>query len=107
MSGRIAERADSCYAIDMTVTLTIPDSISAALIEKFPDPGRAALEALAAKAYAAGCVSVEGVRRLLGLASRWDAEALLKQHEVMPAVSAEDITHDLDCLDKVLEAESC
>jgi hypothetical protein len=25
----------------------------------------------------------------------------------MPAVSAEDITHDLDCLDKVLEAESC
>ena len=87
----------------MTVTLTIPDSISAALIEKFPDPGRAALEALAAKAYAAGGMSLDGVRRLLGLSSRWDAETMLKQHDVWPSVSAEDVQHDLECLDQLLE----
>ena len=49
-AGQIEEAADASYAIRMTVTLTILDSISAALMEKFSDPGRAALEALAAKA---------------------------------------------------------
>ncbi len=45
------------------------------------------LEALAVKAYAAGCMSLEGVRRVLGLSSRWDGEAMLKQHDVWPSVS--------------------
>ena len=86
----------------MTITLEIPDSVSGELIEKYPDPGRTALEALAAKAYAEGGVGLEGVRRLLSLESRWDAEALLKQQGVWPGVSVEDIEHDLDCAAHIL-----
>lgn len=86
----------------MTVTLTIPDSISAALMEKFPEPGRAALEALAAKAYATGAVGTAGVRKLLGLETKWDAIEVLSRHDVWPGVTVEDIKHDLECLDQVL-----
>ena len=89
----------------MTVTLEIPDSVSEELIGKFPDPARAALEALAAKAYATGCMGLEGVRRLLTLESRWDAEALLKQQGVWPGVSVEDVEHDLECAARVLGAK--
>lgn len=87
----------------MTVTFEIPDSVSDAVLKKFPDPQRAAAEAFVAKAYATGCLGLEGVRKSLGLSSRWEAEALLKQHDVWPGVTEDDVKHDLECLDRVLK----
>ncbi len=78
----------------MTVTLDIPEDLSAALNAKLGNPSRVAIEALAAQAYAAACFSVEQVRRLLGLESKWDAIEVLSRHSVWPGVSADEIVAD-------------
>lgn len=78
----------------MTVTLDIPEDLSAELSAKLGNPGRVAIEALAAQAYAAACFSVEQVRRLLRLESKWDAIEVLSRHSVWPGVSADEIVAD-------------
>lgn len=76
----------------MEVTLHIPDELGQSL----GDPSRIALEALAAKAYESGIFSVEQVRRLLDLPSRWDAQDALSRHGVWPGLSAEEILQDAE-----------
>ncbi len=78
----------------MTVTLDIPEDLSAALSAKLGNPSRVAIEALAAQAYSAACFSVEQVRRLLGLESKWDAIEVLSRHAVWPGLSADEIIQD-------------
>jgi hypothetical protein len=78
----------------MTVTLDIPDEFSAELAAQFTNVGRAALEALAATAYARDCLSVEQVRRMLGAASRWEAQEVLSRHGVWPGLTADEIMLD-------------
>jgi hypothetical protein len=77
----------------MEITLQIPDELSGA---RFGDPSRVALEALAAKAYEAGIFSVEQVRRMLDLPSRWEAQALLSRHGVWPGTTVEEILRDAE-----------
>jgi len=78
----------------MTLTVNIPDDLAAELGNGFQNLGRAALEALAADAYAKEVLSLEQVRRMLELESRWEAQAVLKQHGVWPGHSAEEILQD-------------
>lgn len=78
----------------MIVNLNIPDELSAELTAQFRNVGRAALEALAATAYARDCLSVEQVRRLLGLASKWEAQEVLSQHNVWPGLTADEVSQD-------------
>lgn len=82
----------------MTLTLTIPDDLSLELGAKFENVGRAALEALAAEAYENGVLSLEQVRRMLALPSRWEAQAVLSSHGVWPATTVEDFHSDLESL---------
>ena len=79
----------------MTMTLTIPDDIAVTLEAQLGEPSRAALEALAARAYAAGNFGVEQVRRLLDFPSRWEAQALLSKFGVWPGLSDEEILEDV------------
>ena len=88
----------------MTMTLDIPDELSGALAAKFGNLGRAALEALAAVAYAKEALSLEQVRRLLALDSRWEAQQVLVQHEVWPGQTLEDVLEDLGELSKLPSA---
>jgi hypothetical protein len=53
----------------MSLTLDIPTDLSDDLNAKFDDLGRTAMEALAAEAYVQNVLSLEQVRRLLGLES--------------------------------------
>lgn len=78
----------------MTLTVNIPDDLAAELGNEFQNLGHAALEALAADAYAKEVLSLEQVRRMLDLGSRWEAQAVLKQHGVWPVHSAEEILQD-------------
>jgi hypothetical protein len=78
----------------MTLTMNIPDDLAAELGAEFQNLGQAALEALAADAYSKEVLSLEQVRRMLELESRWEAEAVLKQHGVWPGHSAEEILND-------------
>jgi hypothetical protein len=78
----------------MTLTVNIPDDLAAELGAGFKNLGRAALEALAADAYARDILSLEQVRRLLELESRWEAQAALSRLGAWPAHSAEEIMDD-------------
>ncbi|MCF7676357.1 MAG: UPF0175 family protein [Akkermansiaceae bacterium] len=82
----------------MKMVLEIPDEISAELARGLDNPARAALEALAATAYGRGVLSLEQVRRLLGLDSRWDAQEVLSAHGAWPGMTVNDLEADLETL---------
>lgn len=79
----------------MRVTLDLPDDISAALEDRWRNIPRQALEALAVEGYRTGALSENQVRRLLGLESRFDVHALLKEHRVPLRYTEEDVERDL------------
>lgn len=66
----------------MHVTLDIPDEFAAPLTGPGQDPARAALEAWGLEAYRQRRLSGYQLRTLLGLSSRWDLHALLKEHKI-------------------------
>ena len=66
----------------MHVTLDIPDEFAAPLTGPGQDPARAALEAWGLEAYRQRRLSGYQLRTLLGLSSRWDLHALLKEHRI-------------------------
>lgn len=78
----------------MTLTVNIPDDLAAELGAGFQNLGRAALEALAAEAYSKEVLSLDQVRRMLELGSRWEAQAVLSKHGMWPDHSAEEILED-------------
>lgn len=78
----------------MILTVNIPDDLAAALGAGFQNLNRAALEALAVEAYAKDVLSLEQVRQMLTLDSRWEAQAFLSEHGAWPGQSAEEILAD-------------
>ncbi|MGZ5444508.1 MAG: UPF0175 family protein [Thermoanaerobaculia bacterium] len=79
----------------MQVTLNLPDDISAALEGQWRDLPKHALEALAVEGYRTGALTEAQVRRLLGLESRFQVHALLKEHRVPLRYSEADVEDDL------------
>lgn len=88
----------------MQVSLQIPDELAdrigghVALLEK------AALEAVAAKAYEEELLSLEQVRILLDLPSSWEAMALLKKHQVWPGHDIDEVLEDMAVLATIQRA---
>jgi len=83
----------------MRMVLEIPDEIAEELARKLENPARSALEALAAAAYGQNVLSLEQVRRLLGLESGWAAKAVLLKHGSWPGMTAEDFREDMAALE--------
>jgi predicted HTH domain antitoxin len=79
----------------MQVTLDLPDDISKALEGQWPDLTRQTLEALAVEGYRTGALTESQVRRLLGLESRFDVHAILKEHRVPLRYTESDLEDDL------------
>ena len=79
----------------MRVTIQLPDDISAALQQQWDDVPRRSLEAIAVEAYRTGALTGSQVRRLLGLESRFQVHALLKEHHVPLQYTAADLEDDL------------
>lgn len=78
----------------MILTMNIPDDLSSELSAGFQNLGRTALEALAAEAYEKDVLSLEQIRRLLEVESRWEAQEILARHGVWPGQSADEILQD-------------
>jgi hypothetical protein len=78
----------------MQVTIEIPDELAASLTPEGQDPARVALEAWALEAYRQRRLSGYQLRTLLGLPSRWDLHALLKEHQIS-MYTVEDLEQDL------------
>jgi len=79
----------------MQFTLDLPDDISAALEGRWSDLPRQALEALAVEGYRTGALTEGQVRRLLGLETRFQVHALLKDHRVPLHYTEADLEDDL------------
>ena len=78
----------------MQITLEVPDELAAILAGSGHDLSRAALEAIGLEAYRQRRLSAYQLRTLLGIASRFELDAFLKEHEV-EKYTAEDFDHDL------------
>jgi len=95
-ASRFRTTAEFGGTIDiMRVTIQLPDDISAALEEQWDDVPRRSLEAIAVEAYRTGALTESQVRRLLGLESRFQVHAVLKEHHVPLQYTAADLEDDL------------
>jgi len=88
--------------LGMQISVEIPDELAQSLAAAGQDPSRAALEALALEAYRQRRLSAYQLRTLLGIASRWDLDAFLKERQV-ESYNAEDFEHDLATIRRVEE----
>ena len=79
----------------MSVTIDMPEDISAALEGQWDDVPRRSLEAIAVEAYRTGALTESQIRRLLGFESRFQVHALLKEHRVALRYTAADLDDDL------------
>jgi predicted HTH domain antitoxin len=79
----------------MTVTIDLPEDISAALEGRWDNVPRRSLEAIAVEAYRTGALTESQIRRLLGFETRLQVYALLKEHQVPLRYSAADLEEDL------------
>ena len=83
----------------MEIIISIPDEFAAPLIPAGQEPSRAALEALALEAYRERRMSGYQLRTLLGISSRFDLDALLKEHKI-EKYTIEDFEHDLATIEE-------
>ena len=91
----------------MEIVISIPDELAVPLIRPGQEASRAALEALALEAYRERRMTGYQLRTLLGISSRLELDAFLKQHKV-EKFTIEDFEHDLETireLDRKRKAE--
>lgn len=80
----------------MNLAIELPEDIAERLAAKWGNLSHAAREAIAIEGYRSGALSQAEVQRLLGLASRWETDALLKRAGVYLDYSEEDLARDLE-----------
>jgi len=79
----------------MEISISVPDDVAERLHGKWQDLPRHVLEAVVADAYRPGVLTSAEVQRILGLASRYDTEAFLKQAGADLDYSRQDLEDDL------------
>jgi hypothetical protein len=77
------------------VSLELPEDI-ASRFGRQDELSRVALEALAAEGYRSGKLTHAEVQRMLGLASRWETDAFLKQAGAYLDYTETDLERDLE-----------
>jgi len=83
----------------MEIIISIPDEFVAQLIRAGQAPSRAALEALGLEAYRERRMTGYQVRTLLDIPSRFELDALLKEHKI-EKYKFEDFEHDLATIEE-------
>lgn len=78
----------------MRIIVSIPDDVAELLIRPGQEPSRAALEALVLEAYRDRRMTGYQLRTVLGIPSRYQLDAFLKEHKV-EKYTIEDFEHDL------------
>jgi len=79
----------------MEITLSLPEDISESLRDRWGDVSRHALETIAVEGYRTGALSEAQIRRWLGLETRFEVHALLKEHRVPLRYTQADLEEDL------------
>ena len=83
----------------MEISVSIPDEFVATLIRSGQEPSRAALEALALEAYRERRLTGYQLRSVLGISSRFELDALLKEHKI-EKYTLEDFECDLATIEE-------
>lgn len=81
----------------MQITLEIPDELASILASSGKDLSRAALEAISLEAYRQQRLSAYQLRTLLGIPSRFELDAFLKERRVYD-YTTEDFEKDFASL---------
>jgi hypothetical protein len=76
------------------IRVNVPDEFASSLVRPGGDPSRTALEAFGLEAYRQRRLTASQLRRLLGIESRFELDAFLKEHEVFD-YTMEDFEHDM------------
>jgi predicted HTH domain antitoxin len=79
----------------MHLAIELPEDIAERLTARWGDLSQVAREAIALEGYRSGALSQAEVQRLLGLASRWETDALLKRAGVYLDYDEDDLARDL------------
>jgi len=88
----------------MQITLEVPEELAAFLAGSGHDLSRAALEAMGLEAYRQRRLSGYQLRTLLGIPSRFELDAFLKEHKVYD-YTIEDFEKDLATIREVREKQ--
>jgi len=80
----------------MEISISVPDDVADRLHAKWNDLPRHVLEALVADAYRQGVLTAAEVRRILGLVSRYETDAFLKQAGADLDYTWQDLEEDLE-----------
>ena len=78
----------------MTITVEIPDDLARQIVAEGQEPARQALEGMAVEAYRAHRITGAQLRRLLGLPSRYELDAFLKDRGVWLDYTLEDFRRE-------------
>ena len=80
----------------MILNIEIPDELVACWSQGEGDVARKVLEDLAAESFRRGRLTAFQVGQLLGHASRWDTQAFLVAHDLLPELTIEEVVADAD-----------
>jgi predicted HTH domain antitoxin len=79
----------------VNVAIEIPDEVARLLAPASGDVSRAVLQVVAIEAYRSGAITPAQVQQMLGLRSRWEAEALLHRAKAFHDYTMDDLERDL------------
>ena len=83
------------------IAIELPDDIARVLREKWGDLSQHTIEALAAEGYRTRALSGAQVQRMLGLETRMEVDAFLKQHGVYLNYTEAELEKDLATLQQL------
>lgn len=85
----------------MNVTVRIPDELAARLAAEGGDLERRVLEGLALAEYQAGRLTRFELRQLLGIPTRFELDAFLKERGVFEPYTLQDVQRDVETLERL------
>ena len=86
----------------MKICIEIPDDLARSVVPEGSDPARHALEGIAVEAYRAHRLSGAQLRRLLGIPSRYELDASLKERGVWLEYTIADFRREAEVSKSVL-----
>ncbi len=87
---------------DMEISITLPDEIAHQIGHGWDNIPRRTLEAVITKAFEENLLSGPQVQKILGLDSRFELDAFLKQAGVHLDYGEDDLDADIRTLDELL-----
>jgi predicted HTH domain antitoxin len=79
----------------VNIAIEIPDDIGHVLASQAGGVSRAVLKAVAIEAYRSGAITPAQVQQMLGLRSRWETEAFLRNTEAFHDYTMDDLERDI------------